>query len=664
MKNFAKRIGAVGLVVCMVMSMALTASAATYNLRITVTGPKPNADYEQTSVEVESASITDSAGLANQVQSLILSMIGEEKKANHQNHAVAGTACTKASCGLYQLWTVEMGGTTGGAGDTGLFDIGREAFSDETAWADWVNSTFGSSVTNTEEQQMIEWLASYDTKAGDLQSGKEYRLEYTSPEERLYTLKLTLTKRGGSVTPTPGGSSTPTPAPGDGTVTNPDGSTTTTTTDKTTGTVTETTTKTETTTDGTKVNTEVKTETAKDGTVTETATKTEIAKDGTQTETKTETKTETAKDGTVTETKTETKTETATDGAQTKVETETKTETAKDGSATETKVETKIETTADGTVTETKTETKTETATDGSKTETVKADNGVTATTKTDSAGNAAATEVVIPAEAVSESKTVTLPVAGKTELAVSVPETVSTVKVEIPVENVTPGTVAIVVKADGTEEVIKTTTMTEDGVAIKLEEGATLKVVDNGKDFADTENHWSENAVSYVTAREMFAGTGNGSTFSPEVHMTRAMLAQVIYNLEGAENHDHDHGFNDIDDNAWYSKAVNWAAKNGVVSGYGDGSYQPDKELTREEVAQIFFNYAKSKGYDVSHSAELDHFVDDHEVSDWAQTAKKWAVGAGLISGKGGNVLGAKHNATRAEGAQMFMNFCQNIAE
>lgn len=331
-----------------------------------------------------------------------------------------------------------------------------------------------------------------------------------------------------------------------------------------------------------------------------------------------------------------------------------------DGSTTTTKTD-KVT----GTVTETTKNTDgsttvTETKKDGTVTETVKETNGVTATTTTDIYGKGETT-VTIPDTAASDDEAVTLPVEGKTQFTVN---TTSDVKVEIPVEDVTPGTVAIIVKADGTEEVIQNSVMTEDGIVVTLEDGATLKVVDNAKDFTDMDDHWAENAVDYVTARNMFSGTGNGSTFSPETQMTRAMLAQVLYNLEGAVDHDHDHGFTDIDDGAWYSKAVNWAAKNSVVSGYGDGSYQPDKLLTREEVAQIFFNYAKSKGYDMSHSAELDHFVDDHEVSDWALNAKKWAVGAGLISGKGGNVLGAKHNATRAEGAQMFMNFCQNIAE
>ena len=285
---------------------------------------------------------------------------------------------------------------------------------------------------------------------------------------------------------------------------------------------------------------------------------------------------------------------------------------------------------------------------------------GVTATITTDLYGRSEAS-VEIPSSAVTGYAPVTLPVQGLGQASIKVP---GTVEVEFPVENVTPGTIVVVTKADGTEELLMDAKESDNGMVFTLTEDCSVKVFDNSKAFNDMAGHWSANAVAFVTARNMFAGTGNGTTFSPEVKMTRAMLAQVIYNLEGAEEHSHDADFADVADDAWYSKAINWAAREGIVSGYSNGTYQPDKELTREEVVQIFYNYAKSKGYDMSHSADLSTFADGHNVSDWALAAKQWGVGAGLISGKGGNILDAKGGATRAEGAQMFMNFCQNIAQ
>lgn len=286
--------------------------------------------------------------------------------------------------------------------------------------------------------------------------------------------------------------------------------------------------------------------------------------------------------------------------------------------------------------------------------------NGVTATTVTDKDGNSGVTEVVIP-DGATEPVKLPDPVKEKDDLNITVPE--GGAKIEIPVEDPAPGCVVVIVNADGTEEVVKDTHLSDNGVVVDLDENARVKVVDKSKDFVDMDGHWANNAVDYVAARGLFAGTGDGTTFSPEVSMTRGMLAQVIYNLEGAEKHSYVHGFTDIPAGQWYTAAVNWAARENVVAGYGDGSYKPDKILSREEFAQILYNYAKSMGIDVSKSADLSKFADGDEVSGWATAAMQWAVGTGLMSGKGGNILGATHTATRAEGAQMFMNFMEKIA-
>ncbi|MBQ3556484.1 MAG: S-layer homology domain-containing protein [Oscillospiraceae bacterium] len=297
----------------------------------------------------------------------------------------------------------------------------------------------------------------------------------------------------------------------------------------------------------------------------------------------------------------------------------------------------------------------------GTETEITVGTNEVTTTTVTDKNGKQSVTEVVVPADAAEPVK-LPDPVKTKDELNIDLPE--GGAEIVIPVEVDKPGNVVVIVHPDGTEEVIKGTTLTQGGVVVTLDGDAHVKVVDKSKTFVDMTGHWANNAVDYVAARGLFAGTGDGTTFSPEIPMTRGMLAQVIYNLEGAEKHSYVHGFTDIPDGQWFTAAVNWAAREDVVAGYGDGSYKPNKLLSREEFAQILYNYAKALGYDVNKTADLSTFADGDEVSWWATAAMQWAVNTGLMSGKGGNILGATHTATRAEGAQMFMNFLEKIVK
>ena len=295
----------------------------------------------------------------------------------------------------------------------------------------------------------------------------------------------------------------------------------------------------------------------------------------------------------------------------------------------------------------------------GTVTEITVGTNEVTTTTVTDKNGKQSVTEVVVP-DGAEEPVKLPDPTKTKDELNIDLPE--GGAEVVIPVEVDKPGNVVVIVHPDGTEEVIKETNLVQGGVVVTLEGDAHVKVVDKSKTFIDMTGHWANNAVDYVAARGLFAGTGDGSTFSPEVAMTRGMLAQVIYNLEGAEKHSYVHGFTDIPAGQWFTAAVNWAARENVVAGYGDNSYKPNKLLSREEFAQILYNYAKALGIDVNKTADLSTFADGDQVSGWATAAMQWAVSTGLMSGKGGNILGATHTATRAEGAQMFMNFLKNL--
>lgn len=187
--------------------------------------------------------------------------------------------------------------------------------------------------------------------------------------------------------------------------------------------------------------------------------------------------------------------------------------------------------------------------------------------------------------------------------------------------------------------------------------------VADNTLPFADVAaDAWYYEAVAYVYEKGMMNGTNDGTTFSPAMNLTRGMMAQILYNLEKgtapAEG-----TFTDVAADAWYADAVNWAAANGIVNGYGSGKFGPEDSITREQMAVLLYNYAKFKGYDMTTSCDLTTFSDDEKVSDWAEYTMKWAVGEKLINGSN-NALNPLGTASRAEVAQILMNFGQNVAK
>jgi len=232
-------------------------------------------------------------------------------------------------------------------------------------------------------------------------------------------------------------------------------------------------------------------------------------------------------------------------------------------------------------------------------------------------------------------------------------------VKVEIPVAETTPGTVAVIIKADGTEQIIRDSVVTGNGVVFTVSDGDKIVIKDNTKTFSDvTDSHWGKDAVIFVAARGLFAGTGN-DTFSPDQTTNRAMVVQVLHNLEYNEAHTVAHNFHDVGDYHWYDNAVSWAAEKKIVGGYGDGSFQGDKNVSREELVVMLWNYAGQKpSKDNSH---VDGFNDAAKVSDWARGAMNWALENGILGGKGGKMLDPTGMATRAEMAQMMKNFCEH---
>lgn len=217
-------------------------------------------------------------------------------------------------------------------------------------------------------------------------------------------------------------------------------------------------------------------------------------------------------------------------------------------------------------------------------------------------------------------------------------------VKVEIPVANVTAGTVAVLVKPDGTEEVIKTSVATENGIVVTLFDDDTVKIVDNSKEFDDVpDSFWGADAVDFVTSRELFNGT-SATQFTPNGEMTRAMIVTVLARLEGVDT---------TTGSTWYEAGQQWAMEQGI----SDGTNMLGS-LTREQLAAMLYRYAGSPVV----NGTITGFDDAASVSSWAMDAMTWAVQNGILAGSNGN-LNPQGNATRAEVATMLMRFIEKTA-
>ena len=318
-----------------------------------------------------------------------------------------------------------------------------------------------------------------------------------------------------------------------------------------------------------------------------------------------------------------------------------------------------VETKKDGTVVTTATdksgnETKTTENPDGTSVVSVTRTDGSTSATTVDEDG-LSVTVAALSESAVTQGQTgtVSLPMPSVTAAsdldsapAVTLDLPADTaVKVEIPVENVAAGTVAVLVKADGTSEIVKTSVTTEDGVVLTLSAGETVKIVDNTKTFADVaDTFWGADAVAFVSSRELFNGT-SATDFSPNAPMNRAMIVTVLARLDGVDT---------TAGSTWYEAGVQWAVSSGISDGSG-----LDQNLTREQLATMLYRYAQYKGYDVSvgENTNILSYSDVSSVSEYAMEAMQWACGAGIIGGKDG-MLDPAGNATRAEVATMLMRF------
>ena len=182
---------------------------------------------------------------------------------------------------------------------------------------------------------------------------------------------------------------------------------------------------------------------------------------------------------------------------------------------------------------------------------------------------------------------------------------------------------------------------------------------------FTDVGNAWYRNAIQYVYENNLMAGTGD-TTFDPEVSLTRAMTAQILYNLEGQPEVDEEATFSDMTEApTWSVDAIAWAQDTGVVAGMGDNEFAPNAKVTREQFAQMMYNYAKYKKYDLTKTGELSEFPDEANISTWAETAMSWANGNGLINGhEDSGLIDPAGNTIRGQAASIIMNFDKNVVK
>ena len=297
--------------------------------------------------------------------------------------------------------------------------------------------------------------------------------------------------------------------------------------------------------------------------------------------------------------------------------------------------------------------TDTETQPDGSTVTTVEDVNGSSSSTTIDVNG-VVDTSVTLSDSAVSDAAkndtAVILPMVGvkaSTDIASAPSVTVDLpgngpVQVEIPVLDMTPGTVAVLVDKNGSETILKNSVLGNNGLIVTLSDGETVKILDNTQSFSDVaSNHWAKNNIDYVTSRGLFVGT-SASEFAPETPMTRAMIVSVLQRYEGddtvaAPGED------------WYEGARQWAIKAGI----SDGSNMLSN-VTREQLVTMLYRYIGSPQV----VGGLNSYSDVSSVSGYAEQAMIWAVRNGIIGGMTDDTLVPQGMATRAQVAAILQRF------
>ena len=179
---------------------------------------------------------------------------------------------------------------------------------------------------------------------------------------------------------------------------------------------------------------------------------------------------------------------------------------------------------------------------------------------------------------------------------------------------------------------------------------------------FSDIANHWAKDDIEFVVNKGLFNGVGKGK-FAPNMSMTRGMFVTVLGKLAKADISNYvTSTFTDVKTDAYYMGYVQWAVENNIVSGVGNGRFSPNQSMTREQMATIMVNYAKTMNLDIKTINQENAFVDNANISGYAKDAVRLMQMAGIISGKIGNKFDPQGTATRAEVSALLRRFIEGI--
>ena len=170
----------------------------------------------------------------------------------------------------------------------------------------------------------------------------------------------------------------------------------------------------------------------------------------------------------------------------------------------------------------------------------------------------------------------------------------------------------------------------------------------------------WFYSAVKYVYENNIIKGYTNGN-FGPNDKLTRAMIVTILHRMEKEHNVSTNNKFSDVG-SSWYTNAINWASQNKIVMGYGDGTFKPNNNITRQDLMVILYRYAKYKGKDMTANTDISNYKDYNKIDNYAKEAMKWAVSKKILYGNKDGLLNPKGNATRAQVAAIIERYMKNI--
>ena len=196
----------------------------------------------------------------------------------------------------------------------------------------------------------------------------------------------------------------------------------------------------------------------------------------------------------------------------------------------------------------------------------------------------------------------------------------------------------------------------TKDGSNKTIKCNVTVNDIFNDVKSTD----WYYNSVKYVYENNIIKGYTNGN-FGPNDKLTRAMIVTILHRMDSEPNVSTNNKFSDVG-SSWYTNAINWASQNKIVMGYGDGTFKPNNNITRQDLMVILYRYAKYKGKDMTANTDISNYKDYNKIDNYAKEAMKWAVSKKILYGNKDGLLNPKGNATRAEVAAIIDRYMKNV--